>query len=62
MLEGVRVIGVKTSLPGLTVSSFLHSHFGFYDSNEDVVEMRNQTVGAKLILCLYIQTESSLKT
>lgn len=32
----------------LTVSSFLHSHYGFYDSNENVVEMRNQEVSCKL--------------
>lgn len=35
--------GLKPSVPGLTYF-LLHSHFGFYDSSEKVVEMRNQDV------------------
>lgn len=40
--------GFRTSLLGLTVSFFLYSLFGFYDSSENVVEMRKQVVSWKL--------------
>lgn len=42
-LHSVRFL-LKRFKQELIGSSFLHSHFGFYDTNEDVVEMRNQEV------------------
>lgn len=43
--------GFKVPLPKL-FPLFYCSHFGFYDSNENVVEMRNQEVRHKLI-CIF---------